>query len=81
MSSAQTNADDYEDHRKHLARHPHEILAAWVFVSALAAAIFLGISPTGQGTPQTAANAAGDVVSEDEERAPRETPRVRQEHE
>jgi hypothetical protein len=57
MSSAQENADDYEDRRKHLARHPYEILAAWVVASALAAAVFLGLSPSGHGPLPMAPNA------------------------
>lgn len=74
MSSAQENAEDYEDRRKHLARHPHEILAAWAVVSALAAAVFLGLSPSGTGPLQVEATAAGGAAAAPAGPPPGETP-------
>lgn len=74
MSSAQENADDYEDRRKHLVRHPYEILAAWAVVSALAAAVFLGLSPSGPFPLQVEATAADGAEAAAAEPAPGATP-------
>jgi hypothetical protein len=42
MSKPETSADEYEDHCIHIAREHHGVLAGWVVVGLLAAAIVFG---------------------------------------
>jgi hypothetical protein len=44
MDKSETTADDYDDHRAHLAKQPYDILIAWAVVCCLALGVIIAYS-------------------------------------
>ena len=44
MAKSETTTEDYEDHRTHLAKQPHDVLIAWAVVCCLALGVIVGYS-------------------------------------
>jgi hypothetical protein len=43
-TTSETTTEDYEDHRAHLAKQPHDILIAWAVVCCLALGVIIAYS-------------------------------------